>query len=116
MDKCLDIDSNHERVKIMKAALIVYLEDRHDYESLTRTKFKNLTHMRSFPKVFSLNYLPELHFNWLEFFDSIVNKNIYSKPFYEFCVWTASLFNHLIKAFKKGYVFNAFTGLPEDWY
>ena len=71
--------------------------------------------MRSFSWVFSLPNLPELHFNKWCFFDAIIKKSITSKPFYEFGVWRASSFKYLIKVFKKGYGFDTFTGLPEDW-
>ena len=49
------------------------------------------------------------------FFDAIIKKSIVSKPFYEFGVWRASSFNYLIKSLKKGYGFDTFKGLPEDW-
>ena len=38
-----------------------------------------------------------------------------AKTFYEFGVWRASSFKYLIKIFKKGYGFDTFSGLPEDW-
>ena len=38
-----------------------------------------------------------------------------SRPFYEFGVWKGEAFKYLIKSFKKGYGFDTFTGLPEDW-
>ena len=71
--------------------------------------------MRSFAWTFSLPKLPELHFDKWHFFDAILKKSIISKPFYEFGVWRESSFNYLIKVFKKGYGFDTFTGLPEDW-
>ena len=48
-------------------------------------------------------------------FDSIVKKTRITNPFYEFGVWRASSFKYLIKTFKKGYGFDTFEGLPEDW-
>ena len=71
--------------------------------------------MRSFSWAFSLPALPELHFERWCFFDAIIKKSIISKPFYEFGVWRASSFKYLINVFKKGYGFDTFTGLPEDW-
>ena len=38
-----------------------------------------------------------------------------NRPFYEFGVWRATSFKYLLKIFKKGYGFDTFTGLPEDW-
>tara|TARA_B100000674_G_scaffold391029_1_gene335002 strand:- start:305 stop:805 length:501 start_codon:yes stop_codon:yes gene_type:complete len=38
------------------------------------------------------------------------------RPFYEFGVWRAQAFRYLIKTFKKGYGFDTFEGLPEDWH
>ena len=49
------------------------------------------------------------------FMDAVIKKSIVSKPFYEFGVWRASSFKYLIKVFKKGYGFDTFTGLPENW-
>jgi hypothetical protein len=38
------------------------------------------------------------------------------KPFYEFGVWRGEAFKYLIKTFKKGYGFDTFEGIPEDWH
>tara|TARA_B110000444_G_C18615924_1_gene489905 strand:- start:187 stop:777 length:591 start_codon:yes stop_codon:yes gene_type:complete len=72
--------------------------------------------MRSFAWVFGLPKLPELYFNRWHFFDDVIKKSITSKPFYEFGVWNGVSFNYLINFFKKGYGFDTFTGLPEDWF
>ena len=72
--------------------------------------------MRSFAWAFSLPELPELYFNRWHFFDAIIEKSVTSRPFYEFGVWRASSFKYFIEVFKKGYGFDTFTGLPEDWY
>ena len=77
--------------------------------------FKQHPFVRSLSWAFSLPNLPELHFNKWYFFDAIVKKSIPEKPFYEFGVWRASSFKYFIKVFKKGYGFDTFTGLPEDW-
>ena len=50
------------------------------------------------------------------FFDAIINQSVRSRPFYEFGVWRGEAFKYLIKSFKKGYGFDTFTGLTEDWY
>jgi len=115
IDKCLIADVNHQRARLTKAALRFYQGDRDDFDNLMQSKFKQHPYMRSFSWAFSLPNLPELHFNKWYFFDAIVKKSIISKPFYEFGVWRASSFKYLIKVFKKGYGFDTFTGLPEDW-
>jgi tetratricopeptide (TPR) repeat protein len=115
IDKCLSADANHQSARLTKSALRFYQDDSKNFDELMQTEFKQHPYMRSFSWVFSLPNLPELHFNKFYFFDAIVKKCIISKPFYEFGVWRASSFKYLLKTFKKGYGFDTFTGLPEDW-
>ena len=115
IDQCLIAEPTHLEANLTKAALKFYRGDRADFDNLMQSKFKLHSYMRSFSWIFSLPNLPELHFNRLYFFDAIIKKSITSKPFYEFGVWRASSFKYLIKVYKKGYGFDTFTGLPEDW-
>ena len=115
IDKCLEADENHVKARLTKAALRFYRGDKSDFNNLTQSEFKQHPFMRSFAWAFSLPNLPELYFDKWHFFDAVVKKSITSKPFYEFGVWRASSFKYLIKVFKKGYGFDTFTGLPEDW-
>ena len=115
IDKCLIEDANHEKARLTKAALRFYQGDRKEFDDLMQSQLKQHPYVRSFYWVFGLPSLPELYFNKWHFFDAIVKKSIISKPFYEFGVWRASSFRYLIKFFKKGYGFDTFTGLPEDW-
>ena len=115
IDKCLIADTHHINAKLTKAALKCYQGDRDDFDNLMQSQFKQHPFMRSFFWAFSLPKLPELHFNRWCFFDAIAEQSVISKPFYEFGVWRASSFRYLIKVFKKGYGFDTFTGLPEDW-
>jgi tetratricopeptide (TPR) repeat protein len=115
VDKCLIADTNHVRARLTKAALRFYQGDSNRFDRLMQSDYKQHPYTRSFSWVFSLPNLPELHFNKFYFFDAIIKKSITSKPFYEFGVWRASSFKYLIKIFKKGYGFDTFTGLPEDW-
>ena len=115
IDKCLIADANHENARLTKAALRFYQGDSNSFDGLMKSTFKQHGYMRSFYWVFSLPNLPELHFDKWYFFDAIIKKSIISKPFYEYGVWRASSFKYLIKVFKKGYGFDTFTGLPEDW-
>ena len=115
IDKCLILDSNFVKARLTKAALKFYRGNRDDFDCLMQSEFKKHPYMRSFSWAFSLPSIPELHFNKFYFFDAIVKKSIISKPFYEFGVWRASSFKYLIKVFLKGYEFDTFSGLPEDW-
>jgi Tfp pilus assembly protein PilF len=115
IDKCLIADANHEQAKLTKAALRFYQGDSNRFDNFMQSKFKQHAYMRSFSWVFSLPNLPELYFNRWHFFDAIINQSMRSRPFYEFGVWKGEAFKYLIKSFKKGYGFDTFTGLPEDW-
>ena len=115
IDKCLLADTNHVKARLTKAALRYYQGDSNSFDGLMKSEFKQHPFMRSFSWAFSLPALPELHFERWCFFDAIIKKSIISKPFYEFGVWRASSFKYLINVFKKGYGFDTFTGLPEDW-
>jgi len=115
IDKCLEVDENYIEARLTKAALRFYQGDRSNFDELMQSELKQHPYSRSFAWVFSLPNLPELHFEKWHFFDAIVKRSVNSKPFYEFGVWRASSFKYLIKVFKKGYGFDTFTGLPEDW-
>jgi len=115
LDKCLVSDPNYKNARLIKAVLRFYQGDRTVFDELMQSEFKEDPFMRSFAWVFDLPRLPELHFNRWYFYDSVINHSIISNPFYEFGVWRAASFKYLIKAFKKGYGFDTFTGLPEDW-
>lgn len=114
--KCLEVDSKHTKAKLTQAALNYYKGNKDDFLNLMKSDFKDHSFMRSFEWIFNLPKLPDLHFNIWYFFDSVINKSIKSRPFYEFGVWRAASFKYLISVFKKGYGFDTFTGLPEDWY
>ena len=116
VDRCLEADNTFVEAIITKAALKFYRGDKGDFNKLIQSRFQDHSFTRSFSWAFSLPSLPELHFNRWNFFDAIIKISITSRPFYEFGVWRASSFNYLIKVYKKGYGFDTFTGLPEDWH
>ena len=115
IDKCLEADTNYVEAKLTKAALRFYQGDKIHFDKLMGSEFKQHSYMRSFSWAFSLPNLPELHFNRWYFFDAIIEQSLHSRPFYEFGVWRGVTFRYLIQTFKKGYGFDTFTGLPEDW-
>ncbi len=116
IDECLAADKNHVDAKLTDAALKFYQGDKADFDDLMQSDFKHHPLMRSFAWAFSLSKLPNLYFHRWAFFDAIVEQSIPSRPFYEFGVWRGESFKYLIKTFKKGYGFDTFTGLPEDWH
>ncbi len=115
IDKCLEADETHLKARLTKAAFSFYRGNKTDFNNLMQSELKHHPYMRSFSWAFSLPNLPELHLNKFYFFDAIAKKSIISKPFYEFGVWRASSFKYLLKIFKRGFGFDTFTGLPEDW-
>jgi len=72
--------------------------------------------MRSFLWAFELPDLPELYFHRWALFDRMVEQSKQDRPFYEYGVWRGEAFQYLIKTFKKGYGFDTFEGIPEDWH
>ena len=72
--------------------------------------------MRSFAWVFNLPDLPALYFRRWALFDHMVEFSMQDRPFYEFGVWRGEAFQYLINTFKKGYGFDTFEGIPEDWH
>ena len=115
IDKCLIVNKNHLEANLIKAAFLYYKGNKEKYNQLSDSKFKNHPYMRSFSWVFNLPNLPQLYFNKWHFFESISKMTIKSRPFYEFGVWRGASFNYLIKFYEKGFGFDTFTGLPEDW-
>ena len=60
--------------------------------------------------------IPKIFFNRWDFFNAIITLADQSRPFYEFGVWNGISFKYLINTFKKGFGFDTFCGLPEDWH
>jgi hypothetical protein len=116
IEHCLHLDQNHLEAKLTLAALTFYEGDKTVFDDLMQSPLKNHPFMRSFAWVFDLPELPELFFHRWALFDYVVGQSITSRPFYEFGVWRGEAFRYLIKTFKKGYGFDTFEGIPEDWH
>jgi tetratricopeptide (TPR) repeat protein len=114
--RCLAVNPSYEVARFTNAALDYYQGDKRDFINLMQSDAKNHPLMRSFLWLFSLPKLPSLYFHKSAFYDAIVDRSIRTRPFYEFGVWRGESFKYLIKTFKKGYGFDTFTGLPEDWH
>ena len=114
--RCIKIDKDHISAKLTLALLEAYEGNRTMYESLNSPKEKNHPITRSIKWFLTLPNKPKLYFNRWHFFDELCLEAESNRPFYEFGVWKGSSFKHLIKTFKKGYGFDTFTGLPENWH
>ena len=116
LSECLEIDPNHIKAKLSASALDYYQGKEAEFRSLQSTSFKMAPYMRSFAWAFSLPELPPLYFNRWALFDGVIELSKKDRPFYEFGVWRGGSFKYLIKTFKKGFGFDTFGGLPEDWH
>ena len=100
----------------MLSAIYYYEGDKSKYEKLKNSPLKDNSIVRSMTWAFSLPELPSLYFHRWALFDHMIELSKKSRPFYEFGVWRGEAFRYLIKTFKKGYGFDTFEGLPEDWH
>ena len=116
LKKLHKISKNFIEAEIMISALKGFKNDFKDFNLLIKSKHSNHPMLRSVKWVFSLQKLPKIFFNRWDFFDFVVTLAVKSRPFYEFGVWRGVSFKYLLKIFKKGFGFDTFTGLPEDWY
>ena len=116
VDKCLKVDSKFEKAVLSDAALKYYVGDHDALDELRNSHLGDHPYMRSYSWFFSLENIPKLFFHRWALFDYVISVSDKSRPFYEFGVWQGEAFKYLIKAYKKGYGFDTFTGLPEDWH
>ena len=115
IDKCIEVNKDNEGAKLTKASLNFYQGNKTPFNGLLRSELKLHPYVRSYSWVFNLPNLPDLYFNTWQFFDAIIGQSVRSRPFYEFGVWRGLSFKYLVKFLKKGFGFDTFTGLPEDW-
>ena len=113
---CLKSDQNHLMAKLNLCALKFYEGDKSNFNQLMQSSLKNHPFMRSYAWAFALPQLPELYFHRWALFDKVVEQSIKDRPFYEYGVWRGEAFQYLINVFKKGYGFDTFEGIPEDWH
>ena len=114
LNKCLFYNKNFIQAKLSLTAIDYYENDKIKYNELTKSE-KGHPYVRSFKWIFDLSNKPQMFFNKWSLFRYIFKICDISKPFYEFGVWTGNSFNFIIKNINKGYGFDTFTGLPENW-
>ena len=116
LKKLYKIDNKYIRGKIMISILEAYQGNFSKFNDLLATPVSNHKFIRSAKWVFSLPKLPEIFFDGRLLFDATIKLAENSRPFYEFGVWNGVSFEYLINTFKKGFGFDTFSGLPEDWH
>jgi len=116
LEKIYKIDKNHIKAKILISALKAYKGDFSDYKNLMSSEDCDHPYARSINWVLSLKKLPKLFFNKWDFYNSVIDLTQKKRSFYEYGVRLGHSFKYLIQTFKKGYGFDTFTGLPEDWH
>ena len=116
LKKLYEIDKKYIKAKIMISVLESFKGNFSDFDALNTPPESDHPLMRSARWISTLPKLPKIFFNRWDFFDAVVALTDKSRPFYEFGVWTGTSFQYLINTFKKGFGFDTFTGLPEDWH
>ena len=114
--QCLFADPTNLMAKLTLTVLQFYEGDKLHFNALRKSYLENHPCMRSFAWVFELSELPELYFHRWALFDRMIERSHQNRPFYEYGVWRGAAFSYLIKTFKKGYGFDTFEGIPEDWH
>ena len=115
LEKSLTYNNNFIEAKITIGILKAF-EGSFDYFNSIEPLAQNHPLARSANWIFSLHKLPKLFFNRWSLFNYTVHLAEKKRPFYEFGVWKGISFKYFLKVFKKGFGFDTFTGLPEDWY
>lgn len=116
VELCLEKDSKYEPAIYTLAAINAYKGDRTFFDWLMSTDVASHAVLRSIEWILSLPKLPALHFNRWSVFDAAIAMSDRQRPFYEFGVWMGESFKYLMEEYKKGYGFDTFTGLPENWH
>jgi len=116
LKKLYEIDNKYIKAKIMISALQGFKGNFNEFDALIASSESSHPYVRSIKWIFSLPKLPKIFFNRWNFYDAVIALTENSRPFYEFGVWYGISFKYLIKTFKKGFGFDTFTGLPEDWH
>ncbi|HAB38304.1 MAG TPA: hypothetical protein DCE52_09985 [Rhodobacteraceae bacterium] len=116
IEKCLAADPNHAKARITLALLNLVKGEYSIFNSLKDTELVNHPMMRSLTWFSGLPELPMLFFTRWKLFDYVATLTRRERPFYEFGVFRGDAFRYLIKIYGKGYGFDTFDGLPEDWH
>ena len=116
LKKLYKVDDKHTKARIMISILECYKGNFEKVNEMLNSSESNHPLARSVKWVLSLPKLPSIFFDKNYFFDAVIVLTDNSRPFYEFGVWRGISFKYLINTFKKGFGFDTFTGLPEEWH
>ena len=116
LEKSLSFKKNFFEAKIMIGALNGFKGNFDYFNSLNYSPISDHSMFRSVKWIFSLPKLPKIFFNRWDLFNGNITIADKTRPFYEFGVWKGISFKYFLNIFKKGFGFDTFTGIPEDWY
>jgi tetratricopeptide (TPR) repeat protein len=115
VEMCLKAEPMYRDAIFTLAGMNAFKGDQSHFDLLLKSEFSEDPILKSIEWVLSLEEKPTLHFNRWSIFDFAVSLSNRSRPFYEFGVWMGDSFRYLIKSYEKGFGFDTFEGLPEDW-
>ena len=116
LEKSLRFKKKIFEAKIMIGILNGFKGNLDYFNSLNYSPISNNPMFRSAKWIFSLPKLPKIFFNRWDLFKHNITFADKTRPFYEFGVWKGISFKYFLNIFKKGFGFDTFTGIPEDWY
>ena len=115
IEQCLQHSPLYKEAIFTLAGMNAFSGKPQHFRDLMSSGFSDEPILRSINWVLSLPSIPELHFNRWSIFDRAAELSERSRPFYEFGVWMGDSFKYLMRHFQKGFGFDTFEGLPEDW-
>jgi len=115
VEMCLKAEPMYRDAIFTLAGMNAFKGDQSHFDLLLKSEFSEDPILKSIEWVLSLEEKPTLHFNRWSIFDFAVSLSNRSRPFYEFGVWMGDSFRYLMKSYEKGFGFDTFEGLPEDW-
>ena len=115
VEMCLKAEPMYRDAIFTLAGMNAFKGDQSHFDLLLKSEFSEDPILKSIEWILSLEEKPTLHFNRWSIFDFAVSLSNRSRPFYEFGVWMGDSFRYLMKSYEKGFGFDTFEGLPEDW-
>ena len=115
IEACISKSPTDEIAVFTLAGLRAFSGDESAFKELLEYGFKDEPLVRSIEWVLSLPKMPEIHFNRWSIYDRAIALSDSQRAFYEFGVWMGDSFSYIVPSFSKGFGFDSFQGLPEDW-